>query len=281
MMAIRAWLGLSLLLASGWAFSFQQMPRSFVPTHRPSTVAQWPMRPPCVVLRAGADGEEQAEAATEPEASVEESVEAVEAEAEAEEEAEPEDPETAALKKEIEELEGQLGAARINLSNAKDKVDESGQAGYSRLAAMVDNFRRTMKGSRSDQEGYAQMRVLTNFVDLINKFETAETDVPASGPEEESVHVGYQKLYAQLMEKFTQAGMERFDAAVGDEFDAESHEKMSVVEATDDLPPGTVAEQVRDGLRTTSGVLRKAQVVVAEGEDAPADDEDAADEEDD
>lgn len=258
MMAIRAWLGLSLLLASGWAFSFQQMPRSFVPTHRPSTVAQWPMRPPCVVLRAGADGEEQAEAATE-----------------------PEDPETAALKKEIEELEGQLGAARINLSNAKDKVDESGQAGYSRLAAMVDNFRRTMKGSRSDQEGYAQMRVLTNFVDLINKFETAETDVPASGPEEESVHVGYQKLYAQLMEKFTQAGMERFDAAVGDEFDAESHEKMSVVEATDDLPPGTVAEQVRDGLRTTSGVLRKAQVVVAEGEDAPADDEDAADEEDD
>ena len=62
------------------------------------------------------------------------------------------------------------------------------------------------------------------------------------------------------------AGIEKIDA-LGDPFDPERHEAMSIRPATDGERPGSVVDVVQEGYRLHGRLLRPARVVVAKSED--------------
>ena len=225
-----------------------------------------------------------------------------------------------------------MRTARIKASDAAEKAAESGQTGYLRLAATVENYKRKSKDQNKDKEGFAQLTVLKSFTEILDKFSSAPQTLPAATEAEEKLHSSYQALYkqvgakgegqramvrvgvrvrvrvakpyptlpysqstaasprsasdptlayphptltpcpalpCQLTDRFIAFGLVEFHAVVGEDYDVLSHEKVDEVLCEEGGKANAVVKEVREGLKTKNGVVRKAQVVVTKAPPPP------------
>lgn len=74
----------------------------------------------------------------------------------------------------IQDLEKELIVAENKLRDAEDSIQEKGQMGFLRMAAQVDNFRKTSGAGTGDYEADAKASVLTAMLPAFEPFEAAE-----------------------------------------------------------------------------------------------------------
>lgn len=74
----------------------------------------------------------------------------------------------------IQELEKQLILEENKLRDAQDSVQEKGQMGFLRMAAQVDNFRKTSGAGTGDYEADAKAAVLEAMLPAFEPFEAAK-----------------------------------------------------------------------------------------------------------
>lgn len=134
---------------------------------------------------------------------------------------------------------------------------------YLRTAAELDNVR---KRAARDVEG-ARKYALENFSrDLLAVCDSLEMGIDAAGKALESDDadvllegsVATQKLLLQTLERF---GVEMLDP-VGEPFDPEFHEAMTM-QPSADAEPGSVLAVIQKGYTLNGRLLRPARVVVA------------------
>jgi molecular chaperone GrpE len=148
-----------------------------------------------------------------------------------------------------------------NLKAKAAKADENWEK-YVRTSADLDNYKKRAARERTDAIKYANETLLEKLLPIVDNFEAALAAANnTSGANVESLKTGVNMIHSQLKNFLSENGIEEIDAA-GKPFDPNLHEAVSQ-RATDEVPEGHVAQQMRKGYRFRDRLLRPAMVVVA------------------
>jgi molecular chaperone GrpE len=125
-----------------------------------------------------------------------------------------------------------------------------------RLLADFENQRRRQRRDEEEQRLRAQQDAASLLLPLADDLELAL----GAAPQDDPMRAGVALVHGKLMQALGRLGLEPI-AAAGQPFDPALHEAIGQEES--DLPPGTVATEVRTGYRIQDRVVRPALVRVA------------------
>ena len=139
------------------------------------------------------------------------------------------------------------------------KAAETSRDQFLRKAAEFENFKRRTEAEylsiiRSAAEG-----VLASLLPVVEDIARSLKSPPAGS--NESFVKGVELIYQKLMKALEQHGLKPFES-LGKPFDVHYHDALLQM-PREDVPPGTVIEEVERGYMLYDKVLRHAKVVVS------------------
>jgi molecular chaperone GrpE len=81
---------------------------------------------------------------------------------------------------------------------------------------------------------------------------------------EDSQQAGIQLIYNKLNDTLAQQGLTKMEVQVKESFDAEIHEAITQLPASDEFPKGTIMDIVGAGYKLGDLIIRYPKVVVAQ-----------------
>ena len=130
---------------------------------------------------------------------------------------------------------------------------------YLRLLADFDNYRRRSERERSRAARSGKREIILALLDVLDGYDRAlqhMDDAPASIAE------GVEALHRKFLGLLQAQGVTPM-LALGEVFNPELHDAIGLIES-EELEPGTVAEEVQRGYRWGDEVLRPARVRVVQ-----------------
>lgn len=143
-----------------------------------------------------------------------------------------------------------------------------------RTAADYDNYRKRTRRDISEAERRVQENLLSVLVPPFDNLERAAVHAE-SAQDVRALAEGLKMVLRQFEDALATVGIQRI-ASLGKPFDPAEHEAVQHV-ATDEVPPGAVAQELRAGYRWQDRLIRPALVVVAKAPEAAAAPEGQAD----
>ena len=141
--------------------------------------------------------------------------------------------------------------------NAQQKEeDEALNTKYLRLMADFQNYKRRAEKEKGDIYAYANEKLVTQLLDVIDSFERALMHEAA----DESFAEGMRMIFKQLTGVLEKAGLEEIDA-LGQDFDPNFH-KAVMMEDNADYESGKVTEVMQKGYLLNKKVIRPSMVKV-------------------
>jgi molecular chaperone GrpE len=129
---------------------------------------------------------------------------------------------------------------------------------YLRALADLENYRKRSAQEVERRVTEAAERLLLDWIEAVDSVDRALGMQPSDG---------LRSVLEQMEAILARQGVERV-GGVGDRFDPELHEAISVQES-DEVPDRTVLDVARSGYRRGERVLRPAQVVVSRHDGGP------------
>jgi molecular chaperone GrpE len=130
---------------------------------------------------------------------------------------------------------------------------------YLRALADYDNYRRRTERERSQAARSGKRELILSLLDVLDGFDRAlqhMSDAPTS------ISEGVEALHRKFLSLLQAQGVTPM-LTVGEVFNPEVHDAIGLVKS-EDVQPGTVAEEVQRGYRWGDEVLRPARVRVAQ-----------------
>jgi len=135
--------------------------------------------------------------------------------------------------------------------------DEALNVKYLRLMADFQNFRRRTEKEKSDIYAFANEKIVSELLNVIDNFERAL----ALGQEGDSFVEGMSLIFKQLQGVLEKAGVKEIEA-LGQEFDPNFHNAV-MMEDTDEFESGKVSCVLQKGYTLNNKVIRPSMVKVA------------------
>lgn len=198
---------------------------------------------------------EEAEAKAEAEQAEAEQAEAAESAEAAEEKAADGEAEEAGGKEESEAKE-ESDAKEEAKADEKDAEAEESER-YMRLMAEFQNFKRRAAREKSDIHAYANERIVSDILPVLDNFERAlntETD------EFEAYAKGMELIFEQLKAALEKAGVKEIEA-LGCDFDPNVHNAV-MTDNTDDYENDKISKVLQKGYKLNDKVVRPSMVAV-------------------
>lgn len=129
-----------------------------------------------------------------------------------------------------------------------------------RLMADFDNYKKKTLKEKSDLIKYGGEGIIKNLLPIIDDFERALANMPE---EENPVKEGVVLIHGKFMGFLKQCGVKEI-AAVGEAFDTDYHEAVTMFPAADEQQKGKVIDCIQKGYMFYDKVIRYAKVVVAQ-----------------
>ena len=154
-----------------------------------------------------------------------------------------------------------------DLTSLMQRLQEQEQAAadshdkFLRTLADFDNYRRRTRQEMEDASRFANQKLISDLLPVLDNFERALQHSEGNGGGE-AVREGVLLTQKQLFDTLAKHGVEPIEA-VGKPFDPQFHEAIMRVEPAPDQEPGTVAEELRKGYTLHGRVLRASLVKVA------------------
>ncbi len=168
---------------------------------------------------------------------------------------------------EVEELslEEQLAQQR---QEAAERLDH-----LQRLQAEFSNYRRRVAQEKAQAASRGKEEVLQALLPVLGNLRLA---LQHADQDANAIRQGVQMIWQQCEDFLLAQGVEPIPT-VGQLFDPEKHEALSIAPATDEVPDNTIAAEISAGYLLNGNLLRAAQVVVARAPEptSSSDDEDA------
>jgi molecular chaperone GrpE len=191
---------------------------------------------------------------------------------------------------EHEELNEALEAAKEEAQSSEAEAGEGEVSEVEALQAQVQDFQEQMLRSQAEMQNVrrraeidvekAHKFALEKFVkELLPVADSLEKAVESTEGHEESgelvasIREGVEMTLSLFMSSLKKFNVEQINP-VGEPFDPQQHEAMSMVPAPD-AEPNSVVAVVQKGYLLNGRVVRPAMVMVAKAEDAPKIDEQA------
>jgi molecular chaperone GrpE len=153
-----------------------------------------------------------------------------------------------------------------------EEAEKSAQANrdqFLRKAAEFENYKRRSETEYLNLVRHANEGLINALLPVVEDL-TRSLKAGSSQADGESFYRGVELIYQKLMKVLEAQGLAPFDSA-GAPFDVDYHDALLQV-ARDDVPPGTVVEEIARGYKLNDRVLRHAKVIVsaaAQGDSAP------------
>ena len=130
---------------------------------------------------------------------------------------------------------------------------------YLRALADYDNYRRRIERERATAARSGKREIILQLLEVLDGFDRAlqhVDDAPSS------VSEGLQLLHRKLLSLLEAQGVTPLQS-LGETFNPELHDAIGTVKS-EDVEPGTVAEEMQRGYRWGDDLLRPARVRVAQ-----------------
>ena len=130
-----------------------------------------------------------------------------------------------------------------------------------RAMAELDNVRRRSEREVANAHRYGLEKIISSLIPVVDSLEQALQ--LAEKHADTSMHEGLEltmKLFIGALEKY---GVQQLDP-LGDNFDPQQHEAMSIQESAD-APHNSILAVFQKGYRLSDRVIRPARVIVAKG----------------
>ncbi len=183
------------------------------------------------------------------------------------EEASQEPEEEEAVQEPEEAAEAGPESRKKNPFKKKEKKDKAAEQiaelndKVKRQMAEFDNFRKRTEREKTQMFEIGAKSVVEKILPVIDNFERGLMAVPEESREDGFVQ-GMDKIYKQLLTELENLGVKPIEA-VGKEFDPDYHNAVMQVE-NDELPSGTVAQELQKGYMYRDSVVRHSMVAVVQ-----------------
>ena len=134
---------------------------------------------------------------------------------------------------------------------------------YLRAAAEIDNIRKRARAEADEARRYANERLLSDLVPVLDNF-TRALESAEQSQDFEALKSGVSLIQRQLTEVLTRAGLQRIEA-LGQPFDPNFHEAIMQVEREEGQGPNQVVEELQPGYKLNDRVVRPSLVKVTSG----------------
>lgn len=140
------------------------------------------------------------------------------------------------------------------------ELAEEAQARTLRVQADFDNFRRRTQKEKEELAQYATSKLVTELLPVLDNFERALVTAPGNA-ESEAFTKGINMIFRQLEGVLNSEGLTAMET-VGQPFNPEYHQAIMQVES-EEHEEGIVTEEVQKGYLLKDKVLRPAMVKVS------------------
>lgn len=161
----------------------------------------------------------------------------------------------------IEQLSINITENESQIENLKKENSELKELSL-RKTAELENFRKRSIKEKSDLIDYANERLLSNFVELLDDL-TMASNSSNNATDIESIKKGIDLILNKAKKLFDDAGVKQMEFGENDIFDVNLHEAMMM--APSDKPEGTVLQVLQNGYLLKDKVLRHAKVITSSG----------------
>jgi molecular chaperone GrpE len=186
------------------------------------------------------------------------------------------DPSSAEKTREIRDPAGEVPPAPASpLEQLLKELEEAGKSAqaykdqFLRKAAEFENYKRRSEAEYLNLVRNANEGLISALLPIVEDL-TRSLKAGSSQADGEAFYRGVELIYQKLMKVLEAQGLAPFDST-GLPFDVEYHDALLQV-AREDVPPGTVVEEIARGYKLNDKVLRHAKVIVSaavQSESAP------------
>lgn len=169
------------------------------------------------------------------------------------------DTETEEAAQKEEEQTGQTEentAEKPEEKNEEKAPEEDGDAKYLRLMADFQNYKKRVEKEKSDLYSYANEKLATELLDVLDNFERALSHDDSGDGFKEGMEMIFKQLYG-VLEK---AGLAEIPA-LGEDFDPNFHNAV-MTEETEEYESGKVSGVMQKGYTLNGKVIRPSMVKV-------------------
>jgi molecular chaperone GrpE len=163
-----------------------------------------------------------------------------------------------------ESFDTESNGENINSDNNQEQIQQQlkdAQDKYLRLYSDFDNFRKRTQKEKADLINFAAGDVIKDLLIVLDDFERA-IQSNESNHDIDSIKEGFKLLHHKFDLALKQKGLLEMEC-VGQSFDAELHEAITNIPASDEMK-GKVVDVVQKGYFLKERVLRYAKVVVGQ-----------------
>ena len=139
----------------------------------------------------------------------------------------------------------------------EESSEEQESERYMRLMAEFQNFKRRAAKEKTDIHAYANERIVTDLLPVLDNFERA---LDTATPEVESYAKGMELIFEQLKTALEKAGVEEI-AALGEDFDPNVHNAV-MTEQSEEFEDGKISKVLQKGYKLNGKAIRPAMVAV-------------------
>ncbi|NCG05168.1 MAG: nucleotide exchange factor GrpE [Bacteroidetes bacterium] len=131
---------------------------------------------------------------------------------------------------------------------------------FLRLFAEFENYKKRTAKERIELFKTASQEVMVALLPVLDDFERALTELD----ENDEKLAGIRLIYNKLDDTLKQQGLSKMEIVPKAIFDAELHEAITQLPATDEHPKGTIIDVVGAGYKLGDLIIRYPKVVVAQ-----------------
>lgn len=147
----------------------------------------------------------------------------------------------------------QLKELNENLNQEKDK--------YLRLFAEFENFKKRTAKERIELFKTAGQEVISSIIPILDDFDRA---INQTAEQYEKPIEGFVLIKNKLADILKSNGLNVTDTKVGDAFDAEIHEAITLIPAADESQKGKIIDVTEKGYQLGDKIIRFPKVVVGQ-----------------
>ena len=155
--------------------------------------------------------------------------------------------------------ESEAGADEASAEEAADaeasKAEEEANAKLLRMMADFQNYKRRVEKEKKDLYSYANEKIVTDLLEVMDNFERALEQDAADGFKE-----GMEMIFKQLGTVLEKSGLAEIPA-LGEDFDPNVHNAV-MTEETDEYESGKVSGVMQKGYTLNGKVIRPSMVKV-------------------
>jgi len=166
-----------------------------------------------------------------------------------------------------ETVSKEIEALKIELDKAQATAEENWQATL-RATAELENTRKRLERDVENAHKFAMERFVQELIPVIDSLEMGLVAASEEGADLVKVREGTELTLKKFMDTASKFGIEPVNP-VGEEFNPEYHQAMSLLESND-YKPNSVIDVMQKGYVLQGRLIRPAMVVVAKAPAASA-----------